>query len=260
MSLDPSLPSVRPTPEVHPVARIEFRPTMPEIAPARPAVESAQAFMAPATPEMPRPAMIITERGYDNLGTMLHAMFAEEDALPPQWIDEESPREQQDAYVTDREVWHDFLGLVMQKMKESDTLKEIRLRCQTEPESISEADIPRIYAVYERSLRAALEIMKPDLNPPQRHGVEDVVRHLDWSYKDVIANHLMAMQSGAEEMTYDTTDFLLLLNPKARKIEYTTTEEARRLVSHFGSKLSKDTIVRDTGRAVPAHLANEFPN
>lgn len=214
--------------------------------------------MAPATPEMPRPAAIIQERGYDNLGSMLQAMFAEADAMPPQWIEEESPREQQEVYYTESEIWHDFLKLVLQKMKESDTLKEIRLRCESDPASITEADIPRMYAVYERSLRAALQIMKPDLNPPQRHGVEEVVRHLDWSYKDVIASHVMAMQSGAEQLTYDTNDFLLLLNPKARKIDYTTTEEARRLVTHFGSKLSKDVIARDTGRAVPAHLANEF--
>lgn len=241
-----------------PAARIEYRAPLPEVVRRAPAPEATRTFFQPVTPDMPAPATIIGERNYENLGAMLHQMFLEADQLPPAPLEEESPREQRDGYATDREAYHEFLGIVMKGMKESGLVNAVREKCKAHPDQIGEQDIQDIYRAYELSLRKALRIMKPDLNPPQRSELQEAVTHLDWSYKDVIANHVLAMSAGQEGLQYDSTDFLLLLNPKARKIEYTTTAEAKRLVQHFGSRFDKETIVRDTKRAIPTHLASAF--
>lgn len=255
MAIIPGLKPVNPSEQA---PRPEYRAPLLEVVHRLPAQEAAPAFFRPASPEMPAPAAIIEQRNYDNLGAMLQQMFAEADALPPQAMLEESPREEREGYATDREVYHDFLSIVMKGMKDSGLVTAVREKAKAHPDEIGEQDIKDVYRAYELSLRKALRIMKPDLNPPQRTDVQEAIAHLDWSYKDVIANHVMAMSDGSENLQYDTTDFLLLLNPKARKIEYTTSEEARRLVTHFGSRLDKDTIARDTKRAIPAHVDGVF--
>ncbi len=250
-----------PISQVTPIANPEPRPVTPEF--ARPEftvlqpvsrVEVVQMQTRPISPEGPMPVM--AELGYMTIGDAYRVAFAEADSLPPTFVDRDLQVET--PYTSSREVFHEFMSAVMDYVKEQPSFQHLKSLAATDPGSITKFDIEPVFEAYERGLRTAFREMKMDLTRPQRSELEQALAELNWSYKDVIANHVLALSDGAEHLEYDPADIFLLVNPKARRIEYTSTTEARNLIQHFGSTLNKDVITRDLQRAVPAHLEGAF--
>lgn len=191
---------------------------------------------------------------------MWQQAFAEADRLAAlQQPYQESAREEREGYATNKEVFHDFLDAVMDYLKAQPSYQALEAKAEKHPEDITEFDIQHVFQAYERGLRNAFKLLKPELNKPQRSDVESAIAHLDFSYKDVIANHVLALAENPEAaLMFDPSDIFLLVNTHARRIEYTTTSEAINLVQHFGSRMTKAVVERDTRRAIPKHLDAVF--
>lgn len=249
-----------PISQITPVPEQQPRPVTPEVlhpqyAMLQPVsrVEVVQALARPATPET-MPAIV--ERDYSNIGQAFHEAFLQADQLPPMFI--ERDMDETSVYSSEREVLHEFMEAVMDYLKDQPSFQHLKKLAETDPAAITKFDIDPVFEAYERGLRTAFREIKVDLTRPQRNELQQALAELNWSYKDVIANHVLALSEGASQLEYDPMDIFLLVNPKARRIEYTSTSEARHLIQHFGSTMTKDVITRDLQRAIPAHLESAF--
>lgn len=234
MTISPATPNRFSTPERAPyperVLPVDY---LPAVYPVAVAAERAVQPVAAETRYEP-----------GTVGAVLHQMFLEADQLPPTWVQPETPREQREHYTTEQEMWQGLLAFVQRQMKESPVVQNLRRKASGGGE-ISSHDIEGVFHVYERSLRHGLEKFATSVSRPIRNEMEQAVAHLDWSMKDVMAEHIMSMNEGQAELYFNPHDIFLLLNPSARKIKYMGTAEVKRVIHRVGSLKSSDTIKHD---------------
>lgn len=180
------------------------------------------------------------ERG--SYGEILHRMFLEMDANPQAY--DVSPRDVSHGEMLfgqkDREAFQDVMETVYEGLKSSDIVNDFRFHGK---QVESEHDVEGVFRAYERALKTALE--KTDLTARQeaklRHAAQS---ELDYSLRDVITRHALA-GTEAGEPTFDPTEYLLILNPKLRKVDYMTSDEILRTLRRSASLESKDRLKDD---------------
>ncbi len=194
------------------------------------------------------PAPIAAERVYErgSIAEMIQTMFreADEQAASGQfeaWV----PDERREAEMKDPEAFREFLAVIQSKLKESDAVQHLQ-RATKEGREISSHDIEAVFRAYERALHETLNRLRSDLSPEQLHRLRSAaMSELDWSLRDMISQHVVASADADSELHFDPTDFFLLLNPKARKIDYMDSQEVLTTLRRSMSRASKDQLKRD---------------
>lgn len=175
-------------------------------------------------------------------GEMLHRMFLEMDANPQAY--DVSPRDVSHGEMMfgqkDRDAFQDVMEGIYDGLKSSDIVNDFRFHGK---QVESEHDVAGVFQAYERALKTALE--KSDLTVRQeaklRHAAQS---ELDFSLRDVITRHALAgVEAG--EPTFDPTEYLLILNPKLRKVDYMDTKEILGVLRRSASLESKDRLKDD---------------
>lgn len=180
------------------------------------------------------------ERG--SYGEVLHRMFLEMDANPEAF--QSTPSDMNHGGMLfgqkDREAFREVMETVYDGLKNSDIVNDFRFHGK---QVETEHDVEGVFRAYERSLQTALK--KSHLTERQeaklRHAAHS---ELDFSLRDVITRHALAgTESG--DPTFDPTEYLLILNPKLRKVDYMDTKEILGVLRRSASLESKDRLNDD---------------
>ncbi len=194
------------------------------------------------------PAPMAAERVYEQgtIASAIQAMFREADERTAAgYIDQPITEYRREAEMSDPDAFREFLSTVQAKLKESDAVKQLRSAAE-QGQEITEHDVEAVFRAYERAIHDTLQRLKSELSPEQLHRLKSAaISELDWSLRDMIAEHVTASAEAETELRYDPSDFFLLLNPKARKIDYMGSGEVLNTLRHSMSRASKDQLKRD---------------
>lgn len=180
------------------------------------------------------------ERG--SYGEVLSRMFAEIDANPAAF----DPRPVDQTYAEtmfgqrDKEAFQEVMTKIYDGLKQSDIINDFRFHGK---QVESEHDVAGVFRAYERSLENALkQACLTDRQAAQlRHAAHS---ELDYSLRDVITRHAVA---GAEagDPAFDPSEYLLILDPKLRKVDYMDSKEILKTLRRSASLESKDRLKGD---------------
>ncbi|GEM_PF-3146328 len=180
------------------------------------------------------------ERG--SYGDVLHRMFLEVDANPEAWQPTPSDINRGGTVVgqKDKDAFREVMETVYEGLKNSDIVNDFRFHGR---QVESEHDIEDVFRAYELALKTALK--KSDLTARQEAKLRFAAQsELDFGLRDVITRHALA---GAEsgESTFDPSEYLLILNPKLRKVEYMDSKEILGVLRRSASLESKTKLERE---------------
>lgn len=146
-------------------------------------------------------------------------------------------------YPNDTQAFRMFMQEVQSSLKESDAVHALRL-ASAEGKTITPEMISAVFRAYELAIDKAKRVLRDTLSPEQLHELKQASRtNLDWSYRHLLAEHATANDD--VPLRYSTEDFFLIMNPKARKIEYMQTGEILRTLRHSMSQAGTDALARD---------------
>lgn len=180
------------------------------------------------------------ERG--SYGEVLARMFAEAEANPAAF----DPSPVDLAYgemmfgQRDKDAFQEVMKKVYDGLKSSDIINDFRFHGR---QVESEHDIEGIFRAYSRSLENALK--HANLTDRQEAALRHAAHsELDFGMRDVITRHAVA---GAEsgDPTFDPSEYLLILDPKLRKVDYMDSKEILKTLRRSASLESKDRLKAD---------------
>lgn len=204
----------------------------------------------PVRPVMPMdvvPAPVAAERVYErgSIAATLQSMFREADERASAGMYDYAPEFESEQRLKTPEAYRLFLESVQKKLKESDAVHHLQQASETGAE-ITAHDVEAVFRAYERALRETMKKLRQELTPQQLHNLQSAATsELDWGLRDMITQHVVANADVDVELRYDPTDFFLLLNPKARKIEYMESKEILGVLRRSMSRASKEQLHRD---------------
>ncbi len=175
-------------------------------------------------------------------GDVLARMFAEIDANPEAFQPSPADREYSEQVFgqRDKDAFQEVMKKVYDGLKQSDIINDFRYHGR---QVESEHDVAGIFRAYERALENALK------HAHLTEAQEAQLRHaahseLDFGMRDVITRHAIA---GAEagEPTFDPAEYLLILDPKLRKVDYMDSKEILKTLRRSASLESKDRLKAD---------------
>ena len=179
------------------------------------------------------------ERG--SYGQVLARMFAEMEANPEMynWTAEDDSYIEQAVAPPDVVAYKKFMTTVMAKLKESEAVMLLR---RPDHQIESAHDIEAVFRAYERALEYAET--KVQLAPHQATRLSHAAHsELDWSLRDLMVQS--ATLGPTAETRFIPKDFLLILNPKLRKIDYCDSQEILTILRRSGSLANKDRLKAD---------------
>lgn len=202
-------------------------------------------------PEQVQPAEIIygmqaesaARLAYQERGSyaeMLSRMFAEAEAAPDRydWNPKDDQAVEQSVGKRDSQAFREVMKSMYKRLKESDTINQFRYHGG---HLESEQDVAAVFAAYDRALDKSLE--KSDLSDRQDSRLRFAAKsELDWGLRDLITHHVL---SESEDRTFEPKDFLLMLNPKIRKVDYMDSKEILGVLRRSASMASKDRLKAD---------------
>lgn len=180
------------------------------------------------------------ERG--SYGEALARMFAEAEANPAAY--DPSPADHSYGETLfgqrDKEAYQEVMTKVYDGLKSSDIINDFRFHSR---QVESEHDIEAIFRAYSRSLESALK------HANLTAGQEAALRHashseLDFGMRDIITRHAVA-GAEADDPTFDPSEYLLILDPKLRKVDYMDSKEILKTLRRSASLESKDRLKAD---------------
>ena len=179
------------------------------------------------------------ERG--SYGQMIHDMFLEVDRHPDQFAWPHETNLTDRIATRDTDAFQEVLSAVYDKLDNSDAVKAIRY--QHKPIETAQ-DIEACYRAYERALDSALH--RTDLTERQESKLKFAAHsELDWGLRDLVINHALESGAGSAEPRYEPKDFLLILDPKIRKVDYMDSREILAVLRRSGSMASRDRLQAD---------------
>lgn len=186
-----------------------------------------------------------------SIGAALHQMFAEAE----QGLDEtrywESVYLEQE-YPNDTEAFRMYMKEVHRELKESSAVQELRQAVEGGHE-VTKDMIQAVFRAYERIIGTAANKLRSELAPDQLAKLKQAGRNnLDWSYRGLLVERLT--QDDGAPMRYSPEDFFLILNPKARKVQYMERQEILKTLNHSMTRgsVTQEQLKRDV------QLAREF--
>jgi len=204
--------------------------------------------MPPVMPVEVFPAPVAAQRVYErgSIAEMIQTMFREADERAAMgMMDQPSYEREGQREVSDPEAFRLLLETLQSKLKESDAVNHLKQAAESGHE-ISEHDVEAVFRAYERALHDSLQKLRTELSPAQLHRLQYAsTSELDWSLRDLITRHVAASAEHDTELHYSPADFFLILNPKARKIEYMESSEILGTLRRSMSLSSKDQLKRD---------------
>lgn len=180
------------------------------------------------------------ERG--SYGETLAKMFAEIDVNPAAFDVQPADLMYGETIFDqrDKDAYQDVMKKIYDGLKHSDIINDFRFHGK---QVESEHDVEAVFRAYERSLESALK--RTHLTDRQeaqlRHAAHS---ELDFGLRDVITRHAIA---GAEagEPTFDPSEYLMILDPKLRKVDYMDSKEILKTLRRSASLESKDRLKAD---------------
>lgn len=180
------------------------------------------------------------ERG--SYGEVLSRMFAEIDANPEAFQPVPEDRSFAEAMFgqRDKDAFQEVMKKTYDGLKNSDIINDFRFHGK---QVESEHDVEAVFRAYGRSLESALKHAHlTDRQEAQlRHAAHS---ELDFGLRDVITRHAVAGAEAGEPM-YDPSEYLLILNPKLRKVDYMDSKEILKTLRRSASLESKDRLKAD---------------
>lgn len=214
----------------YPVASTEFEPV----------VRPAELYVAPAA----------AEQTYERftVAAALEQMFKEAETAGDAWQNE-SYWEQE--YPKDTVAFRMFMKEVHSELKQSSNVQELRQAAEAGRE-ITVHMVEAVFRSYERAIQAAFHRLRDTLHPAQLEQLKGASRsQLDWSYRDILIEHVA--HADAAPTKFSPEDFFLILNPKARKVQYMDRREILDTLRHSMAQESKGALKRDL------QIIREFP-
>lgn len=178
-----------------------------------------------------------------SIGAAIHQMFAEaEQGLdqPESWY---SSYEQE--YPSDAEAFRMYMKEVHRELKESSAVQDLRQAVEGGNE-VSKDMVQAVFRAYERIVSTAAKRLRTELAPDQLAKLKQAGRNnLDWSYRGLLVERLT--QDEDAPTRYSLEDFFLILNPKARKVQYMERQEILNTLSHSMSRgsVNEEQLKRD---------------
>lgn len=220
----------------------------------RPAFPVAETWPAPQAAQA-----VIREYEPGSIAAMLQTMFREADERARLGQFDEAVMIEPEPVPTRRtpEAFQALLSAVQTQLKESDAVHRLQESVKRE-DAVTVHDVEAVFRAYDRAFHDSLQRLHRELTPGQFKQLRlAATSELDWSLRDIITQHVTADQAGSAELRYDPKDFFLLLNPKARKIDYMTSAEILTTLRRSMAQASKEQLKRDLrvihqAEAVPA--------
>lgn len=184
----------------------------------------------------PEAAQRVYERG--SIAEMLQRMFNEAEQNPAAYT-EVNQEYGQEIFPSDTEAFQMFLAEIEQTVKNSDAVKHLQQLVKTGQE-VTVHDTEAVFRAYDQAFRSSLSKLKSQLSSKQINVLKFQGRsELDWSFRDIVTQHLVA--ASESELKFDPLDFFLLINSKARKIDYMDSGEILATLRHSMSTAATTT-------------------
>lgn len=174
----------------------------------------------------PEAAQRVYERG--SIAEMLQRMFNEAEQYPAAWQSEQDYAWAM--HPSDTVAYQNVIRDIQAAVKHSDAVNSLRQKVE-QGTAIEPADVTAVFRAYEQAFRRAVAEHKTSMSARQMNVLKFQARsELDYSFRDVITQHLIA--AGERQMKFDPLDFFLLVNPKARKVDYMSKGEILATLRH----------------------------
>jgi len=186
-----------------------------------------------------------------SIGAAIHAMFQEaENGIDERRYWESAYSEKE--YPNDTEAFRMYMKEVHRQLKESSAVQELRHAVDGGHEVTKEM-VQAVFRAYERVVSSAAQRLRSELAPDQLQKLKQAGRNnLDWSYRGLLVERLT--QDEGAPTKFSLEDFFLILNPKARKVQYMEKQEILKTLSHSMSRgsITQEQLKRDV------QVAREF--
>jgi hypothetical protein len=167
-------------------------------------------------------------------------MFKEVEQSQDQWQSEEYWEQ---TYPGDTAAYRMFMKEVQAELKQSTNVQDLR-RASEAGQEITVHMVEAVFRSYERAIQAAFHRLRDQLHPAQLEQLKTASRsQLDWSYRDLLLEHVA--HADAAPTKFAPEDFFLILNPKARKIQYMDKREILTTLRQSMSQGSRDQLKHD---------------
>lgn len=184
-----------------------------------------------------------------SIAASINSMFAEAET----GADESSFWENryfEQEYPNDTEAFRLYMKEVYRELKHSTAVQELRQAAE-HGQAITKAMVESVFHAYERIVSTAASRLRSTLSPEQLQTLKQAGRNnLDWSYRGLLMERL-TQEEGAPTK-YSLEDFFLILNPKARKVQYMEKKEILKSLQHTMSLGTKEQLQHEV------QLAREF--
>ncbi|MEK7538151.1 MAG: hypothetical protein AAB619_04240 [Patescibacteria group bacterium] len=202
-----------------------------------------------AVPEVSRQIADVQPYEQYSIAAAIHSMFEEAE----QGVDEinywESAYSEQE-YPNDTDAFRMYMKEVHRELKQSPAVQELRQAAEAGRE-ITKDVVQAVFLAYERIVASAAGKLRRTLSPEQLSQLKKAGRNnLDWSYRGLLMERLT--QSGDVPARYSLEDFFLIINPKARKVQYMKRHEILKSLRYSLSLGNKDRLQNDV------RLARQF--
>ena len=210
-----------------------------------------------AVPEVSRQIADVQPYEQYSIAAAIHSMFEEAE----QGVDEinywESAYSEQE-YPNDTDAFRMYMKEVHRELKQSPAVQELRQAAEAGRE-ITKDVVQAVFLAYERIVASAAGKLRRTLSPEQLSQLKKAGRNnLDWSYRGLLMERLT--QSGDVPARYSLEDFFLIINPKARKVQYMERQEILKTLRYTMARGTKEQLqhdVRLTRQHVHKDMAGE---
>lgn len=185
-----------------------------------------------------------------SIAASIHSMFAEAEQQgfdeTNYWESAYSTKE----YPSDTDAFRMYMKEVYRELKQSSAVQELRQAADAGKE-ITKDMVEAVFRAYERIVASAADKMRRSLSPEQISKLKQAGRsNLDWNYRGLLMERLT--QDSDAPMRYSLEDFFLILNPKAKKVQYMERQEILKSLRYTMSLGNKERLQNDV------RLARQF--
>lgn len=178
-----------------------------------------------------------------SIAATLQVMFAEAETMVDQRPYWETEHVWEREYPNDTEAFRMFMKEVQSEIKHSGAVQALKSAVDHGGE-ISESMIEAVFRAYERSVQTATKRLRETLSSSQIAQLQSAARsQLDRGYRDLLVEYLTHAEGAP--VRYAPEDFFLILNPKARKVQYMERQEILKSLRNTMSLGTKEQLKRD---------------
>lgn len=192
-----------------------------------------------------QPAEVITTQMYErySIAEAIHNTFVEMEQNGYDDGSWDTAEFWSQEYPSDTDAFRLYMRTVQTELRKHPSVMEVRQLAKSGQE-IPKEKIERVFHAYAEVVSAAARKLRETLSPEQLHDLKQAGRdQLDWNYRHLLVEHATA-EAGAP-LKYSIEDFFLMINPKARKVQYMESNEILRTLRHSMSNASTDRLSRD---------------